>query len=86
MVFIHLQTIISFCHAFDRQTDGDGQTDVDSKTVRMLGSRTVKTSKVDRTGHGEERDRNEWEWRLPFPSSFGAPHKILDLPWSALPL
>ena len=28
-------------HAFDRQTDG--QTDVDSKTVRMLRSRTVKT-------------------------------------------
>ena len=28
-------------HAFDRQTDR--QTDVDSKTVRMLRSRTVKT-------------------------------------------
>ena len=45
MVFIYLQTIISFCHnprvcQTDRQTDG--QTDVDRKTMRRLRSRTVK--------------------------------------------
>ena len=32
-------------HAFDRRTDG--QTDVDSKTVRMLRSRTVKMTMND---------------------------------------
>ena len=35
-------------HAFERQTDGrtesDGQTVIDSKTERMLRSRTVKTT------------------------------------------
>ena len=36
-------------HAFDRQTDRrtDRQTDVDSNTVRMLRSRTVKSKSIE---------------------------------------
>jgi len=48
MVFIYLQTIISFCHnPCIWQTDGwtNGQTDVDSRTMRMLHSRTVKITR-----------------------------------------